>query len=77
LVLGVLVCLASGAAMIFPAQAFDAETVLKTIEQERCTAVHGVPTMFLAMLDYPAFASIDLSSLRTGDRGGARPARQR
>jgi fatty-acyl-CoA synthase len=71
MVLGVLVCLASGAAMIFPAQAFDAETVLKTIEQERCTAVHGVPTMFLAMLDYPAFASIDLSSLRTGIAAGA------
>jgi fatty-acyl-CoA synthase len=71
MVLGVLVCLTSGAAMVFPGQAFDAGTVLGTIERERCTALHGVPTMFLAMLDHPDFAQTDLSSLRTGIAAGA------
>lgn len=71
MVLGVLVCLTSGAAMVFPGQAFDAGTVLRTVADERCTALHGVPTMFLAMLDHPDFASTDLSSLRTGLAAGA------
>jgi fatty-acyl-CoA synthase len=71
MVLGVLVCLTSGAAMVFPGQAFDAGAVLRTVEQERCTALHGVPTMFLAMLDHPDFAQTDLSSLRTGIAAGA------
>jgi fatty-acyl-CoA synthase len=71
MVLGVLVCLTSGAAMVFPGQAFDARTVLQTVNDERCTALHGVPTMFLAMLDHPDFAKADLSSLRTGMAAGA------
>ena len=71
MVLGVLTCLTSGATMVFPSQAFDAGTVLRTVEVERCTALHGVPTMFLAMLDHPDFASTDLSSLRTGIAAGA------
>lgn len=71
MVLGVLVCLVSGAAMVFPAQSFDAETVLKCVEDERCTALHGVPTMFLSMLDHPRFTDFDLSSLRTGVAAGA------
>jgi fatty-acyl-CoA synthase len=71
MVLGVLVCLTSGAAMVFPGQAFDAGTVLRTLGEERCTAVHGVPTMFLAMLDHAEFAETDLSSLRTGMAAGA------
>jgi fatty-acyl-CoA synthase len=71
MVLGVLVCLTSGAAMVFPGQAFDAGTVLRAVEDERCTAVHGVPTMFLAMLDHPDFGRTDLSSLRTGIAAGA------
>jgi len=71
MVLGVLVCLTSGAAMVFPGQAFDPAVVLKTVADERCTALHGVPTMFLTMLDHPDFASFDLSSLRTGIAAGA------
>jgi fatty-acyl-CoA synthase len=71
MVLGVLVCLTSGAAMVFPGQAFDPAIVLKTVTDERCTALHGVPTMFLSMLDHPDFASFDLSSLRTGVAAGA------
>lgn len=71
MVLGVLVCLTSGTAMVFPGPAFDAETVLSCVAEERCTALHGVPTMFLAMLDDPDFARFDLSSLRTGIAAGA------
>ena len=71
MVLGVLVCLTSGTAMVFPGQAFDAGTVLRTVDDERCTALHGVPTMFLAMLDHPDFQQADLSSLRTGIAAGA------
>jgi fatty-acyl-CoA synthase len=71
MVLGVLVCLTSGAAMVFPGQAFDPAVVLKTVADERCTALHGVPTMFLSMLDHPDFASFDLSALRTGIAAGA------
>jgi len=71
MVLGVLTCLTSGATIIFPGEAFDAGTVLRTVAAERCTALHGVPTMFLAMLDHPEFASTDLSSLRTGIAAGA------
>jgi fatty-acyl-CoA synthase len=71
MVLGVLTCLVSGAAMVFPGQAFDAGEVLKTVAAERCTALHGVPTMFLAMLDHPDFAATDLASLRTGIAAGA------
>ncbi len=71
MVLGVLACLTSGAAMVFPGQAFDAGAVLRTVDSERCTALHGVPTMFLAILDHPDFARADLSSLRTGIAAGA------
>lgn len=71
MVLGVLVCLVSGAAMVFPGQTFDAGDVLKTVSTERCTGLHGVPTMFLSVLDHPDFASADLSSLRTGIAAGA------
>ena len=71
MVLGVLVCLTSGATMVFPGPAFEPGLVLRTVEQERCTALHGVPTMFLAELDHPDFASFDLSSLRTGIAAGA------
>ena len=71
MVLGVLVCLTSGATMVFPGPAFDAAVVLRTVETERCTALHGVPTMFLAELDHSDFKSFDLSSLRTGIAAGA------
>ena len=71
MVLGVLVCLTTGAAMVFPGEAFDAGLVLRTIHDERCTALHGVPTMFLSILDHPDFAMADLSTLRTGIAAGA------
>ena len=71
MVLGVLVCLTSGATIVFPGPAFEPGLVLRTVEKERCTALHGVPTMFLAELDHPDFKSFDLSSLRTGIAAGA------
>ncbi len=69
-VLGVMACVTHGAAMI-PVEVFDPLEVLKSIEAERCTAVHGVPTMFIAELEHPEFASFDLSSLRTGIMAGS------
>ncbi len=71
MVLGNLVCMTHGATMVYPGEAFDAKSVLETIEAERCTALHGVPTMFIAELDHPKFARYDLSSLRTGIMAGA------
>ena len=71
MVLGVLVCLTSGATIVFPGPAFEPGLVLRTVEEERCTGLHGVPTMFLAMLDHPDFASFGLSTLRTGIAAGA------
>ncbi len=69
-VLGVMACVTHGAAMI-PVEVFDPLEVLKSIEAERCTAVHGVPTMFIAELEHPEFFSFDLSSLRTGIMAGS------
>ncbi|MGR2783048.1 AMP-binding protein [Bacillus subtilis] len=69
-VLGVLACVSVGAAMI-PVQEFDPVTVLKTVEKERCTALHGVPTMFIAELHHPNFDAYDLSTLRTGIMAGS------
>ncbi|WP_116316114.1 AMP-binding protein [Bacillus subtilis] len=69
-VLGVLACVSVGAAMI-PVQEFDPVTVLKTVEKERCTALHGVPTMFIAELHHPDFGAYDLSTLRTGIMAGS------
>jgi fatty-acyl-CoA synthase len=71
MVLGNLTCIAHGAAMIYPAAVFNAHAVLETIEDERCTALHGVPTMFIAELDHPSFNQFDLTSLRTGIMAGA------
>ena len=71
MVLGTLLCAGCGAAIVFPWPAFEAEATLKAIEAESCTALHGVPTMFIAMLDEPGFEHYDLSSLRTGIIGGA------
>jgi fatty-acyl-CoA synthase len=66
-----LACLARGAAIVVPAPHFEAGATLAAIEQERCTAVHGVPTMFVAELESPDFARRDLRSLRTGIMAGA------
>ena len=71
MVLGVLACVASGAAMIFPGEGFDAQATLAALERYRCTALHGVPTMFIAMLAEPSRSQRDLSSLRTGIMAGA------
>jgi fatty-acyl-CoA synthase len=71
MVLGKLACVTRGATAVFPADAFEAEAVLRTVDEERCTALHGVPTMFIAELEYPGFERFDLSSLRTGIMAGA------
>jgi len=71
MVLGVLCCVTSGATMVFPGEGFDAADTLQAISRQRCTALHGVPTMFTAMLEHPDFARHDLSSLRTGIMAGA------
>ncbi|MEO0413227.1 MAG: AMP-binding protein [Pseudomonadota bacterium] len=71
MVLGVLTCITHGAAMVFPDEAFSADAVLRAVSQEQCTALYGVPTMFIAALDHPEFSSFDLSSLRTGIMAGS------
>jgi fatty-acyl-CoA synthase len=71
MVMGNLGCTTHGATMVIPAPGFDAETTLRCIEEERCTGVYGVPTMFIAMQNHPTFADRDLSSLRTGCMAGS------
>jgi fatty-acyl-CoA synthase len=71
MVLGVLACVASGAAMVFPGEGFDALSTLQAVAQEKCTALHGVPTMFIGQLEHPRFAEFELGSLRTGIMAGA------
>ncbi|NQF12760.1 AMP-binding protein [Brevibacillus sp. HB1.3] len=69
-VMGTLACVATGATMV-PVIAFDPGVVLAVVEAERCTALYGVPTMFIAELNHPTFAERDLSSLRTGIMAGS------
>jgi fatty-acyl-CoA synthase len=71
MVLANLLCLSVGACMVIPAEHFDAPAVLHAIEAERCTAIHGVPTMFIAEMEHPEFNTFNLSSLRTGIMAGA------
>ncbi|WP_454457538.1 AMP-binding protein [Thauera phenylacetica] len=71
MVMGNLGCLTHGATMVYPAEAFEPLAVLETVAQEKCTALYGVPTMFIAALDHPRFADFDLSSLRTGIMAGS------
>jgi len=71
MVLGVLCCTAVGAGMVFPGESFDAEATLAAIARYKCTALHGVPTMFIAELEHPNFSNYDTSSLRTGIMAGA------
>ncbi|MCX4164674.1 MULTISPECIES: AMP-binding protein [Paraburkholderia] len=71
MVLAVLACVSVGANMVFPGEAFDPVATLAAVSEERCTALHGVPTMFIAELDHPDFASYDLSRLRTGIMAGS------
>ena len=71
MVIGNLACITHGAAMVFPGEGFDPLATLQTVAEERCTSLYGVPTMFIAELEHPEFASFDLSSLRTGMMAGA------
>jgi fatty-acyl-CoA synthase len=71
MVLGVLAAVTHAATMVFPAESFDAEKVLEAVAKERCTALYGVPTMFLGELEHPRFHEFDLSSLRTGIMAGS------
>ncbi len=70
-VLGNLACVTHGSTMVVPAEYFDPLKTLIAVEQERCTALHGVPTMFIAELGHPDFEKFDLSSLRTGMMAGS------
>jgi fatty-acyl-CoA synthase len=71
MVIGNLACITHGAAMVFPGEGFEPRAVLETIQAERCTGLHGVPTMFIALLGHPQFSQYDLSSLRTGVMAGS------
>jgi fatty-acyl-CoA synthase len=71
MVLGNLSATTHGAAMVYPAEAFDPEATLRACSQERCTSLYGVPTMFIAQLDHPRFADHDMSSVRTGIMAGS------
>jgi fatty-acyl-CoA synthase len=71
MVLGNLACFTHGATIVYPNDAFDALSVLQTVQAERCTGLHGVPTMFIAELDHPRFREFDLATLRTGIMAGS------
>jgi fatty-acyl-CoA synthase len=71
MVLGNLACITHGAAMVYPSEGFDPKASLEAVEAERCTALYGVPTMFIAELSHPEFKRFDLSSLRTGIMAGS------
>jgi fatty-acyl-CoA synthase len=71
MVLGNLACTTHGATMVLPGESFEPGAVLRTVQEERCTSLYGVPTMFIAELDHPEFASFDLRSLRTGIMAGS------
>jgi fatty-acyl-CoA synthase len=71
MVLGNLACTTHGTAMVYPGEGFDPLATLQTVAEERCTGLHGVPTMFIAQLEHPEFSTFDLSSLRTGIMAGA------
>ena len=71
MVMGNLGCTTHGATMVIPSDAFEASAVLQAVQDERCTSLYGVPTMFIAELGHPEFGSFDLSSLRTGVMAGS------
>ncbi len=71
MVMGNLGATTHGACMVFPDEAFDPQSVLQAVDEERCTSLYGVPTMFIAELSQPNFDSFDLSSLRTGIMAGS------
>jgi fatty-acyl-CoA synthase len=71
MVLGNLACTTHGATMVVPAEAFDPIATLQTVQEEKCTALYGVPTMFIAELEHPRFKEFDFGSLRTGIMAGS------
>jgi fatty-acyl-CoA synthase len=71
MVMGNLAAVTNGAAMVFPGEGFDPLATLETIAAEKCTAISGVPTMFIAQLEHPRFKEFDMSSLRTGIMAGS------
>lgn len=71
MVVGNLAALTHGTTIVYPNDAFEAVSVLRAVQDERCTALHGVPTMFIAELDHPRFKEFDLSTLRTGVMAGS------
>lgn len=71
MVLANMACMTSGATMVLPAEYFDPVSTMTAIEKERCTAVHGVPTMFIAQLEHPDFSKFDFSSLCTDIMAGS------
>jgi fatty-acyl-CoA synthase len=71
MVMGNMASVTLGAAMVYPGEGFDPLATLQAVAQERCTALYGVPTMFIAELNHPEFATFDLSSLRTGIMAGS------
>jgi fatty-acyl-CoA synthase len=70
-VMGTLTCSIYGAAMVVPAETFDPGATLRALQDERCTALYGVPTMFIAELQHPSFGQVDVSTLRTGVMAGS------
>ena len=71
MVLGNLACVTHGACMVSPSKGSDPLATLEAVEAEQCTGLHGVPTMFIAMLEHSEFARFDLKSLRTGIMAGS------
>jgi fatty-acyl-CoA synthase len=71
MVMGNLACTSHGACMVIPAPAFDPVSTLQAVQDENCTALYGVPTMFIAELEHPQFNEFDLTSLRTGIMAGS------
>ena len=69
--MGTMGCVSKGAVMVFPGEGFDPGATLRAVQDERCTGLYGVPTMFVALLDHPDFKTFDLSSLRTGIMAGS------
>ena len=71
MVLGNLACTTHGSCMVVPAEAFDPLATMRTVQDERCTSLYGVPTMFIAELGHPEFSTFDFSALRTGIMAGS------
>jgi len=71
MVLANMACITHGSCMVIPGEFFESETVMQTVEKEKCTSLYGVPTMFIAELEHPNFSKYNFSSLRTGIMAGS------